>query len=115
MQTPVNKIVIVGGGSAGWLTAAYALYNLPNAQITLIESPNVPTVGVGEATILGFDHFLTKCGIPTELWTKECDATIKLGTYFPNWRGDDKNVWQPFYFPIAVSYTHLTLPTKRIV
>jgi tryptophan halogenase len=100
MQTPVNKIVIVGGGSAGWLTAAYALYNLPNAQITLIESPNVPTVGVGEATILGFDHFLTKCGIPTELWTKECDATIKLGTYFPNWRGDDKNVWQPFYFPI---------------
>ena len=100
MLTSVNKIVIVGGGSAGWLTAAYALYNLPNAQITLIESPNVPTVGVGEATILGFDHFLTDCGIPTELWSKSCDATIKLGTYFPNWRGDDKNIWQPFYFPI---------------
>ena len=44
MQQPVKKIVIAGGGSAGWLTAAYALYNLPNTQITLIESPNVPIV-----------------------------------------------------------------------
>ena len=82
MQQPVKKIVIAGGGSAGWLTAAYALYNLPNTQITLIESPNVPIVGVGEATILGFDHYLDDCGISKELWTKECDATIKLGTYF---------------------------------
>mgnify|MGYP001347980254 FL=1 len=100
MLSTVNKIVIVGGGSAGWLTAAYALYNLPNTQITLIESPNVPTVGVGEATILGFDHFLDECGISKELWTKSCDATIKLGTYFPNWRDDGVNIWQPFYFPI---------------
>ena len=56
MSKSVKKIVIVGGGSAGWLTAAYALHNLPNTQISLIESPNVPIVGVGEATILGFDH-----------------------------------------------------------
>ena len=99
-NSQVKKIVIVGGGSAGWLTAAYALYNLPNTQITLIESPNIPIVGVGEATILGFDHYLDDCGISKELWTKECDATVKLGTYFPNWRGDGKNIWQPFYFPI---------------
>ena len=105
MSKSVKKIVIVGGGSAGWLTAAYALHNLPNTQISLIESPNVPIVGVGEATILGFDHYLTECGIPTELWTKECDATIKLGTYFPNWRGDGKNIWQPFYFPIEKAET----------
>ena len=59
MSKSVKKIVIVGGGSAGWLTAAYALHNLPNTQISLIESPNVPIVGVGEATILGFDHYLT--------------------------------------------------------
>ena len=103
MLSKVNKIVIVGGGSAGWLTCAYALNNLPNTQITLIESPNIPTVGVGEATILGFDHFLDECGIPKELWTKACDATIKLGTYFPNWRDDGVNIWQPFYFPIEKS------------
>jgi len=100
-RSRARSICIVGGGSAGWLTAAYALSNLPETQITLIESPNVPIVGVGEATILGFDHFLDDCNIPRELWTKACDATIKTGTYFPNWKGDGINIWQPFFFPVT--------------
>ena len=77
MTNRVDSICIVGGGTAGWMTAAYALHNLPNISITLVESPNIPTVGVGEATILGFDHFLKECGIPVALWSKACDATIK--------------------------------------
>ena len=85
MTSNVDSICIVGGGTAGWMTAAYALHNLPNISITLVESPNIPTVGVGEATILGFDHFLKDCGIPVALWSKACDATIKCGTYFPDW------------------------------
>jgi tryptophan halogenase len=85
------------------MTAAYALHNLPNISITLVESPNIPTVGVGEATILGFDHFLKDCGIPVALWSKACDATIKCGTYFPDWKGDGSNIWQPFYFPVGTT------------
>tara|TARA_B110000503_G_scaffold76350_1_gene117784 strand:+ start:1165 stop:2658 length:1494 start_codon:yes stop_codon:yes gene_type:complete len=103
MTNKVDSICIVGGGTAGWMTAAYALHNLPNISITLVESPNIPTVGVGEATILGFDHFLKDCGIPVALWSKACDATIKCGTYFPNWKGDGSNIWQPFYFPVGTS------------
>ena len=103
MTSNVDSICIVGGGTAGWMTAAYALHNLPNISITLVESPNIPTVGVGEATILGFDHFLKECGIPVALWSKACDATIKCGTYFPNWKGDGSNIWQPFYFPVGTS------------
>mgnify|MGYP006103660977 CR=1 FL=1 len=103
MTNRVDSICIVGGGTAGWMTAAYALHNLPNISITLVESPNIPTVGVGEATILGFDHFLKDCGIPVALWSKACDATIKCGTYFPDWKGDGSNIWQPFYFPVGTT------------
>ena len=53
MSKKIDKIVIVGGGSAGWMTAATLVKVFPNKEITLIESPNIPTVGVGEST-LGF-------------------------------------------------------------
>jgi tryptophan halogenase len=53
MSKPINKIVIVGGGSAGWMTAATLIQRLPGREVVLIEDPNTPTVGVGEST-LGF-------------------------------------------------------------
>ena len=46
-----NKILIVGGGSAGWMTAATLIKAFPDRDITVLESPNYPTVGVGESTI----------------------------------------------------------------
>ena len=97
----VKSICIAGGGSAGWLTAAYALRILPSdINITLVESPNIPIIGVGEATLLGFDKFLSnECNIPFELWTKECDVTIKLGTKFTDWYGDGLDIWEPFLVP----------------
>ena len=49
----MKDIIIVGGGSAGWMTAATLIKFFPNKTITLIESPNIPTVGVGESTIGG--------------------------------------------------------------
>jgi len=101
----VKSICIAGGGSAGWLSAAYALRILPpDIKITLVESPNIPIIGVGEATLLGFDRFLSKeCNIPFDLWSKECDATIKLGTVFTDWFGDGLNIWEPFLVPIILA------------
>ena len=49
----MNSIIVVGGGSAGWMTAATLLKQFPDKNITLIESPNIATVGVGESTIGG--------------------------------------------------------------
>ena len=51
MSKKINKIVIVGGGSAGCMSAATLIKVFPNKDITLIESPNIPTVGVGESTL----------------------------------------------------------------
>ena len=105
LNKPIKHICIVGGGSSGWITAAYALAQLPWAKITLIESPNIPTVGVGEATILNFDNFLeVDCGIPAPIWQNESNAVVKTGILFPNWKDGDKTVWHPFFF----NGTHIT-------
>ena len=49
----IESIIIVGGGSAGWMTAATLLSQFPNKKITLVESPNIATIGVGESTVAG--------------------------------------------------------------
>ena len=53
----IETIVIVGGGTAGWMSAAFLSKAFPNLKITLIESANIPTIGVGEATIATFTGF----------------------------------------------------------
>ena len=76
------KIVIVGGGSAGWMTAATLAKTCPNKDITVIESPNVPTVGVGESTIGQINKWLGLMGIKDEEFMRACDATYKLSIRF---------------------------------
>ena len=58
MIKPIQKIVIVGGGSAGWMSAAMLVKAFPDKDITLIESPSVPTVGVGESTIAQINDYI---------------------------------------------------------
>ena len=51
MTTKINSILIVGGGSSGWMTAAAIAKRLPDIDLTLIESSDIPTIGVGESTL----------------------------------------------------------------
>lgn len=101
------KIVIVGGGTAGWLTAAFLQNQLPQTinravDITVIEAEDIPTVGVGEATIPSIRQTLTACGIEEHVFLKKCGATFKQGIEFINWRNDpqdvDKDVGDNSYF-----------------
>lgn len=82
MSKPINKIVIVGGGSAGWMTAATLIQRLSNREIVLIEDPNTPTVGVGESTLGFINEWLRLVGIRDTDFMKACDATYKMSISF---------------------------------
>jgi len=93
----IKNLVIVGGGSSGWLTAAYLSNNFPNLNITIIDKEIGTPVGVGEATLLNFSRFLQACGFNLDEWYNELDATEKLGILFPNWIDDNKDISHPFF------------------
>ena len=63
----VNDIVIVGGGTSGWLSAAYLSNNL-DCRVTIIDKEVGNPIGVGEATLLNFKEFLYACNLPIESW-----------------------------------------------
>ena len=92
----VNKICIVGGGTAGWMTAATFSYFFPHKEITLIESPDVPTIGVGESTTQFFSNWLRNIQIQDHEWMDQCNATYKYSVRFSNW-----NEAEPFHFPFT--------------
>lgn len=93
----VKKIVIVGGGTSGWLSAALLLNHIKGAQITIIDKEVGTPVGVGEGTLINFADFLIDCGFPVSDWFTKIDATYKSGILFPGWNGEDKEVWHPFF------------------
>jgi hypothetical protein len=80
----VKNIVIVGGGSAGFMTATTFVKLFPDRKITLIESPNIKTVGVGESTIVQFRQWLALVGIKDKDFMKKCDASYKFVIRFTN-------------------------------
>ena len=80
-----TKIVIVGGGSAGWLTAGYLSKFHQDCDIELIESETVPTIGVGESVTPHVDFFLKEMGVDRHHWMKHTNSVYKLANKFTNW------------------------------
>ena len=106
MSERIKRIVIVGGGSAGWLTAGilaaeHCSVDEPAIRITLVESPDVKTVGVGEGTWPSMRDTLRKMGVSESCFITECDASFKQASRFARWvtGADDDVYYHPFAMP----------------
>jgi len=114
MNKPIKKIVIVGGGSAGWLTAGvlaaeHKIAQQQSLEITLVESPDVKTIGVGEGTWPSMRNTLDKIGITELELLQQCDASFKQGSKFINWQTgkNDEFYYHPFMTPEGYSQIDL--------
>ena len=100
----VKKIIVLGGGSAGWMTASTLVKEYPDKEITLIESPNTPIVGVGESTIGGIKFWTTYLGIDDNEFFKYTDATYKLSIRFEDfYKKGDGGFHYPFGEPVFIN------------
>jgi len=103
MEQAVRTILIVGGGSAGWMAAAYLHQALnvpglpPRAAITVVESPDIPRISVGEATIPSMRHLLSVIGVDELDFMRATDATFKQSIKYVNWEHLDNSYYHhPF-------------------
>lgn len=92
----MRKIVVVGGGTAGWVTALYLNKEYKDLDITLIESESIGIMGVGEGSTVNFYQFLVRLNIDMDEFIRETKSTIKLGVNFVNWKGDGDSYFHSF-------------------
>ena len=87
---PISNVLIVGGGTAGWLTAAFLARTLgagtdQAVRITVVESKEIGIIGVGEGTFPSIRGTLAAIGIDEARFVRECNATFKQGIQFVDW------------------------------
>ena len=90
------KFVVVGGGTAGWLTALYVKKNIPYSRVTVIASSEIGILGAGEGTNWDFLEFLNEIDVPVDGVIKHARGTFKNGIKFTNWNGDGEYYYHPF-------------------
>ena len=97
-HSQIKRIAIVGGGTAGWMAASILARALPGTHtvITVIESPEIGTVGVGEATIPPIIDLLRLLSINEGDFVKHTQSTYKLGIKFTDWSRTGHSYWHPF-------------------
>ena len=96
MDNTTYDIIVVGGGSAGWMSAATLIKEFPDKKIALIESPEIATIGVGESTIGQIRDWSTFLGIEDKSFLKHTDGTYKFSIQFTDFYKKGEFFHYPF-------------------
>ena len=109
---PIRSVVIVGGGTAGWITAGilaarHHAGHPDGLKVTLVESPNVKIIGVGEGTWPTMRGTLQRLRVSESDFLRACDATFKQASKFVNWVAGDDAYYHPFTEPHAFGDVNL--------
>ena len=115
MSNTIEHIVVVGGGSAGWLAAAVIAAEHPHLRVTLVESPGVPPIGVGEGTWPSMRDTLHRIGVSESDFFRECDAAFKQGSRFDGWVDGSPGdyYFHPFVLPQGYGDANLAAAWQR--
>lgn len=106
-QKQQPRLVIVGGGTAGWMSALYCQRVLGASwQVVLIASEQIGTIGVGEGTTPYIRQFFQTIGLSESDWMEQCDATYKCGIRFPGWSTQPgfESYYHPFFSALDLPY-----------
>ena len=96
MKLPIKRIVVVGCGTAGWMTAAALATALKGCSVELVESEEIGIVGVGEATFPSIRNFHQKLGIDEAAFLRATNGSYKLGIEFRDWRARGESYFHTF-------------------
>ena len=112
MSDRLRKVVVLGGGSAGWLVAGLLASEHPDLHITLIESTDVPIIGVGEGSWPSMRDTLRRIGLSESTFIRQCQVSFKQGSRFDGWMAgatgmEGDRYYHPFMLPVGQSDTDL--------
>ena len=102
MKNQVESILIVGGGSSGWMAGAAIIKHLPNIKVSLVESPDIKTIGVGESTLGHINRYLHLIGRRDADWMAHCNGTYKTTIKFQDVREKPTEKPHTFHSPFGL-------------
>ncbi len=110
-DAPSKHIVILGGGTAGWMAACLIAHHWPRAQVrvTVVESPEIGIIGVGEGSTPQMKVFFDELGIAEREWMPRCNATYKNGISFHGWSA--RSGYQRYFHPFQTALDVHTAPS----
>ena len=113
----IKKLIVLGGGNAGLMSALYLKKSLPDLAVLVIKSKKIGTIGVGEGSTEHWTRFANAVGINIVDLVNQCGATIKIGIKFEDWHGDGTSYYHslPEHLVTMEAYSGAATTMMRLI